>query len=314
MGEVRIVGGLPRAVNIWVDADRLAAYQIPITAVRDALVRQNADLPGGNVTAGLNEAVAAHDGPRRRPQGRSTTWSWPPSTARRCGSSDIGCAEDGTKEQRSAARLNGAPTVILEVRRQSGENTVAVIEGGEEQARRACRQQLPPDVTTGGHPRPVAVHLRGAARDQPAPDPRLHPGLAGRAGLHAVVALDLHRRRGHPGLGRSSAFGVMWALGFTLNSVTMLALVLMVGIVIDDAIVVLENVFRFVEEKKMRPFEAAREATARHRPGRHGHHLLAGRHLRAGVVHVVDLRPVPLPVRHHRGRRRAGLPAGVASR
>ena len=59
-----------------------------------------------------------------------------------------------------------------------------------------------------------------------------------------------------------STFGMMAALGFTLNSVTMLALVLMVGIVIDDAIVVLENIFRFVEEKKMRPFEAAREATA----------------------------------------------------
>src|ERR671920_1681591 len=51
------------------------------------------------------------------------------------------------------------------------------------------------------------------------------------------------------------------ALDFTLNSVTMLALVLMVGVVIDDAIVVLENIFRFVEEKKMRPMEAAREAT-----------------------------------------------------
>ena len=59
-----------------------------------------------------------------------------------------------------------------------------------------------------------------------------------------------------------SAFGMMWALGFTLNSVTMLALVLMVGIVIDDAIVVLENIFRFVEEKRMGPFEAARAATA----------------------------------------------------
>jgi hypothetical protein len=57
-----------------------------------------------------------------------------------------------------------------------------------------------------------------------------------------------------------AAFGMMKALGFTLNSVTMLALVLMVGIVIDDAIVVLENIFRFIEEKKMRPFEAAREA------------------------------------------------------
>ena len=55
---------------------------------------------------------------------------------------------------------------------------------------------------------------------------------------------------------------MMAALDFTLNSVTMLALVLMVGIVIDDAIVVLENIFRFVEEKKLTPFEAAREATA----------------------------------------------------
>ena len=58
-----------------------------------------------------------------------------------------------------------------------------------------------------------------------------------------------------------STFGMMWALNFTLNSVTMLALVLMVGIVIDDAIVVLENIFRFVEEKAMTPFEAARAAT-----------------------------------------------------
>src|ERR671934_519834 len=51
VGEVRLVGGLLRSVNIWVDADRMAAYQIPITSVRDALTRQNADLPGGNVTA-----------------------------------------------------------------------------------------------------------------------------------------------------------------------------------------------------------------------------------------------------------------------
>ena len=59
-----------------------------------------------------------------------------------------------------------------------------------------------------------------------------------------------------------ATFGMMAALDFTLNSVTMLALVLMVGIVIDDAIVVLENIFRFVEEKKLSPFDAAREATA----------------------------------------------------
>ena len=59
-----------------------------------------------------------------------------------------------------------------------------------------------------------------------------------------------------------ATFACMWPLGFTLNSVTMLALVLMVGVVIDDAIVVLENIFRFVEEKSMAPMEAARAATA----------------------------------------------------
>src|SRR5262245_42615837 len=55
VGEIQIVGGLGRAINIWVDADRLAAYQIPITQIRDALVRQNSDAPGGNVTLGARE-------------------------------------------------------------------------------------------------------------------------------------------------------------------------------------------------------------------------------------------------------------------
>src|SRR5918992_660411 len=55
VGEVRVVGGLERAINVWVDADRLAAYQIPITAVQQALARQNADIPGGNVTTGREE-------------------------------------------------------------------------------------------------------------------------------------------------------------------------------------------------------------------------------------------------------------------
>ena len=60
---------------------------------------------------------------------------------------------------------------------------------------------------------------------------------------------------------------MMWALDFTLNSVTMLALVLMVGIVIDDAIVVLENIFRFVEEKKMAPVRGGARGHRRDRPG-----------------------------------------------
>jgi HAE1 family hydrophobic/amphiphilic exporter-1 len=259
VGEVRIVGGLPRAVNVWLDPDRLAAYQIPITSVRDAVVRQNADLPGGNVTAGLKEASLRTMGRIAEPRSFNdlvvATLSGVPVRVR-----DIGYAEDGTKEQRSAARLNGVPTVIMEVRRQSGENTVAVIEGVKAKLAR-LRGQVPPDVK-------LEV-IRDQSRYIYAALHEINLHLVLGSILASLVVLAFMRSWRSTFIAAVaiptsviSAFGMMWALNFTLNSVTMLALVLMVGIVIDDAIVVLENVFRFVEEKKMRPFEAAREATA----------------------------------------------------
>src|SRR5499425_1841459 len=259
VGEVRIVGGLPRSVNIWVDPDRLAAYQIPIINVRDAIVRQNADLPGGNVTAGLNEASLRTMGRIVEPRSFNdlvvATLSGVPVRVR-----DIGYAEDGTKEQRSAARLNGVPTVILEVRRQSGENTVAVIEGVKAKLAR-IRGLVAPDVK-------LEV-IRDQSRYIYAALHEINLHLVLGSILASLVVLAFMRSWRSTFIAAVaiptsvvSAFGMMWALNFTLNSVTILALVLMVGIVIDDAIVVLENVFRFVEEKKMRPFEAAREATA----------------------------------------------------
>src|SRR3989454_576664 len=259
VGEVRIVGGLPRAINVWVDADRLAAYQLPITSVRDALVRQNADLPGGNVTSGLNEASLRTMGRMADPRAFNdlvvANLAGSPVRVR-----DIGYAEDGTKEQRSAARLNGVPTVILEIRRQSGENTVAVIEGVKKNLARLAAQ-IPADVKL--------EIIRDQSRYIYAALHEISLHLVLGSILASLVVLAFMRSWRSTFIAAVaiptsviSAFGMMWMLNFTLNSVTMLALVLMVGIVIDDAIVVLENVFRFVEEKKMRPFEAAREATA----------------------------------------------------
>jgi HAE1 family hydrophobic/amphiphilic exporter-1 len=139
VGEVRIVGGLERAINVWVDAERLAAYQIPITAVRQTIVRENMDLPGGNVTSGLIEQTLRTIGritdPREFNELVITTVNGVPIRIQ-----DIGWVEDGTKEQRSVARLNGVPTVTLEVRRQSGANTVAVIE-----ATKANLERIPPN-------------------------------------------------------------------------------------------------------------------------------------------------------------------------
>jgi HAE1 family hydrophobic/amphiphilic exporter-1 len=144
VGEVRLVGNLDRAINVWIDADRLAAYQIPITAVRDAVQRQNADIPGGNVTSGPREELLRTMGRIVVPQAFNdlvvATVNGAPIRIR-----DIGSAEDGTKEQRSLARLNGVPTVQLQILRQSGANTVAVIEAVKENLGRVSRE-LPSDV------------------------------------------------------------------------------------------------------------------------------------------------------------------------
>ena len=259
VGGVSIVGGLERAIDIRIDADRLAAYQLPITAVRDAVVRQNAEVPGGNVTTPAREAVLRTIGRLRDARQFDelviATIDGVPVRVR-----DVGRAEDGTKEQRSLARLNGAPTVTLEVRRQSGANTIAVIEGVEQKLA-ALAPTLPADVRVEVI-RDQSRYIYAALHEI-----RLHLVLGSvLASLVVLVFMKSWRSTIIAAVAIPcsvvAAFGVMEAFGFTLNSVTMLALVLMVGIVIDDAIVVLENVFRFVEEKKKPPFQAALEGTA----------------------------------------------------
>ncbi len=259
VGEVEVSGGHARAINIWVDADRLAAYGLPITAVRDALVRQNANIPGGNVTGPLRErslrTLGRVEDPRDFNELVVATVKGAPVRIR-----DLGRAEDGTKELRSTARLDGRPCVQLDIRRQSGANTVEVIEAVKAKLP-AVMAQLPPDVRLQVT-RDQSLYIHEALSEI-----QLHLVLGSvlaslvvlafmrswRATLIAGVAIPVSV---------ISTFGMMWALDFTLNSVTMLSLVLMVGIVIDDAIVVLENIFRFVEEKRMSAFEAARAATA----------------------------------------------------
>ncbi|MEO8179178.1 MAG: efflux RND transporter permease subunit [Deltaproteobacteria bacterium] len=258
VGEVRLIGGQNRAVKIWIDADRLAAYGLPITRVREAVLAENASIPAGNVTRDQGErtlrtlgrfetAKAFEDLLISRIQGQ-------PVRLR-----DIGRVEDGSFEQRTLARLNGMPTVTLEVVRQSGANTVAVIEAAKANLAKV-RSLLPGDVQ-------LQV-VRDQSRYIYAALHEINWHLLIGSCLACLVVLAFMRSwRSTLIAGIAipasvvSTFGMMWWLGFTLNSVTMLALVLMVGIVIDDAIVVLENIFRFVEEKGLGPFDAAREAT-----------------------------------------------------
>jgi HAE1 family hydrophobic/amphiphilic exporter-1 len=258
VGEVRVVGGLERAINIWIDAERLAAYQIPVTAIRTALTRQNADVPGGNVNTGREELVLRTMGRYTDPRGFEdlviANVNGSPIRLR-----DVAHVEDGTKEQRSLARLNGVPTVTLEIRRQSGANTIDVINGIKQELPRV-EGQLPTDVK-------MEV-IRDQSRYIEAALHEIQKHLVLGSILASLVVL-LFMRSWRSTLIAAvaipcsliSTFGMMRALNFTLNSVTMLALVLMVGVVIDDAIVVLENIFRFIEEKRIEPREAAKEAT-----------------------------------------------------
>jgi HAE1 family hydrophobic/amphiphilic exporter-1 len=259
VGEVNVVGGLERAINVWVDADRLAAYQLPITVVRDAVDRQNANTPGGNVTTEQREQTLRTMGRLNDAKAFNelviATRNGAPIRVR-----DVGYAEDGTKEERSVSRLDGELNVTLEIIRQSGANTVAVIEGVKQRLE-ILQAQLPADLKI------EIIRDQSNYIYQALHEIKTHLVLGSilaclvvllfmrnwRATVIAAVAIPASV---------IASFGMMKALGFTLNSVTMLALVLMVGIVIDDAIVVLENIFRFIEEKKMKPFEAARAATA----------------------------------------------------
>jgi hydrophobic/amphiphilic exporter-1 (mainly G- bacteria), HAE1 family len=259
VGEVSIFGALERAINVWVDADRLSAYRLPISEVQRALERQNQDAPGGNVTSGPTERILRTAGRITDPEAFNDlvirTVNGVPIRIR-----DIGWAEDGTKEQRTIARLNGVPTVVLEVRGQIGANTMAVINAVKANLAVAERE-VPPGVRL--------EIIRDQSRYIEAALHEIDKHLVLGSILACLVVLAFMRSWRSTVIAAVAipssvvaTFGMMAALDFTLNSVTMLALVLMVGIVIDDAIVVLENIFRFIEEKRLPPFEAARHATA----------------------------------------------------
>jgi HAE1 family hydrophobic/amphiphilic exporter-1 len=258
VGQVTIAGAADRAVQVNIDARRLAAHRLSILQVRDALAWQNAEVPGGRVDEGLSERSLRTLG--RVPKARdfeSLVVATVGGSAVRL--SDLGEVRDATKEVRTLARLNGKPAVVLQVQRQSGENTVKVIQGVKDRLKRS-HDLLPDDVE-------VAV-IQDQSRYILAALHEIEGHLISGSILACLTVL-LFMRSWRSTLIAAVAiptsviatFAFMRMFGFTLNNVTMLALVLMVGVVIDDAIVVLENVFHCIEEKGMDPVRAAIEGT-----------------------------------------------------
>ena len=262
VGSVNLVGGRKRAIQVTVDARKLEAYNLSIDQVRQALVNQNLELPGGRVDEGPREPIL-------RTMGRiEKTSQFKDIIVANSGGQpirvrDVGTVADDVEEPRSLGRLDGDPSVLLVVQKQSGTNTVEVIDTVKKKLHAL-------DIAFAAQGR-GDLHLE-VIRDQSRfINASLHEVkkhlIIGALLVMATILLFLRDWRTMLIAGLSipvsliATFMVMNWLGFTLNNISMLALVLAVGIVIDDAVVVHENIFRWMEEKGMSAWDAALGAT-----------------------------------------------------
>jgi len=258
VGQVRFLGERTRQIQVWLDGERLYGYNLNIDQVRSAVAAQNVEIPGGRVEQGRREVSLRTLGRIERPEDFSRV-----VVAAQGGApvriSDIGRVEDGVEEVRSMARLDGTPAVVLEVRKQAGTNTVEVIHAVKARIG-DLQRSLPADFRIT-YVRDQSTFIEESFR---AVQEHLILG-----GLLAGFIVLLFMRSWRSTLITAvaiptsiiSTYTLLSVMGFTLNQITMLALVLVVGIVIDDAIVVLENIFRNAEEKHLPPFQAAIEGT-----------------------------------------------------
>ena len=258
VGEVVVFGGRQKQIKLYIDPDRLRAHNLSLTQVTSAVTSQNQELPGGTLvegakTVGLRTLSKITEVKDFNEIVIVTVKGFPVKLK------DIGRVEEGGVDATSAITLDGIQSVSVGVRKQSGFNTVAVINNVKTRMA-AIIPTLPPDIK-------VAI-----IRDQSEfIENSLHAIeehlILGGICAAVVVFFFLWNFRttiiAALAIPTSiiAAFAMIAAFGYTLNQMTMLALTLMVGIVIDDAIVVLENIYRFVEEKGMDPFQAAVEGT-----------------------------------------------------
>ncbi len=258
VGQVNVVGGRERQINVWLDPEALRAYGMTATEVKAAVAAQNLSVPGGTVESGPVDYTLRVRGRVGSPEALGAV------VVRQQGShairvSDVARVEDGATDSSTIATVNGESAILLTVRKQSGSNTVKVVDAVFERLDEV-RKDLP-----AGWSLEVVRDASGLIRTSVS-SVQEHL-ILGALLASLVVLLFLGNVRSAivsalaiP-ISLIGTFALMWAAGFTLNMITLLALALAVGIVIDDAIIVLENIFRFVNEKGMKPFPAAVAAT-----------------------------------------------------
>jgi hydrophobic/amphiphilic exporter-1 (mainly G- bacteria), HAE1 family len=257
VGSVDVIGGRKREIRVVVDPARLRAMGLAVTDVSLALRQQNLDAPAGRTQEPGRERVVRLEAEARSvDELRSLVIASPGGAPVRL--RDVAELVDGPQEARSAAQFNGQTAVAFSVQKQSGANTVQVAERVrkalvplQERLPAGTRLEVVQDNSTFIRSSIAAVQedlIIGAAL---AVLIVLFFLRNGRSTLISAVALPTSI---------IGTFAVMRYLDFTFNIITMLALTLSIGLLIDDAIVVIENIVRYMEEGKS-PRQAAYEAT-----------------------------------------------------
>jgi len=258
VGAIRMYGLRLRQVRIWVDADRMRAYGVAPGDIMQALQRENLELPGGRIESISKEYEVKIKGEFSKVHDFNdlvvTYYNGAPVRIR-----DIGKAEDGMQEKRTVVRFNGVSAVGLGIQKQSGTNTVEVVNRVKKELEN-IKKTLPPGMEIGIAFDQSTFINRSINEVQ-------HHLIFG--GFLAVLAVFIFLQNVRTTLISAVAlpvsviatFALLRAFGFTFNNMTMLALSLSIGILIDDAIIVIENIHRHIEDG-MAPAEAASFATS----------------------------------------------------
>ena len=248
------IGGEQRfAIRLWLDSEKMAAHQVTVLDVQQALLEQNVELPSGRVENWDREMTIQTRGEMKSVEAFNQLVVRQ-NKDRFVRLRDIGHAEQGVENERTGARNNGRPCIFLGIVKQSKANSVAVSHGIRDQLE-LVRPTIPDGIEM------VVNYDESTFVEESISEVWLTLGFAFFL-VVTVIFLFLHNFRATliPAVAIPvsiiASFAVMNLLGFSINILTMLALVLAIGIVVDDAIVVLENIHRHIE-KGMEPMDAA---------------------------------------------------------
>jgi len=261
VGSVSLVGGSKREINIYLNPQAMEALGITADQVASAVRSENQDLPVGAIRSLAQERVVKIDARMKRPEDFGKI-----IVARKAGSGggsavtvdQVATIRDGSQEIDSLALYNGQRTLLLTVQKAQGENTIAVVDGLNK-AVKELQAQLPAGTRLepiGDGSRPIRVAVENVRRTL----------IEGALLTILIVFLFLNSWRSTVITGLTlpisiiGTFLFMNMFGFTINMITLMALSLCVGLLIDDAIVVRENIVRHVQMGKL-PYQAAMEGT-----------------------------------------------------